>query len=196
MLYSVFCFLVCIGCPDGFTCCATAWGVCICTHPTWKRCCTRIPDPICEAENVACLVLKEPIKLALRAAEEVVDASRHTLEVAKAGLAIPEAALIVAEQGVVVAQAAVDGIEAAYAAGLKAAEFIANLGLNGLISIRQISFDISLDAAFSGSFSGSVKAVFLGAAEVTISFDINLYDITSMVKQLVDQIGDGLSSLF
>ena len=189
-------FLACIGCPDGFTCCGTVWGVCVCTHPTWDSCCTRIPDPICEAENLACLALKEPIKLALSAAEEIVDASRHTLEVAKAGLYIPEAGLLAAEQAVNAAQGVLDGIEAAYAAGLKAAEFIAKLGINGLISIREISFDVSLDAAAGGSFSGSVRAVFVGAAEVTISFNINLYDITSMVKQLVDEIGDGLSSLF
>jgi hypothetical protein len=134
--------------------------------------------------------------LALRGAEELVDSSRVTLEAAKAALAVPEAALIVAEQGVNVAKAAVDGVEAAFAAGLKAAEFIAKLGLNGLISIREISFDVNLDAAAGGSFSGSVTAVFGGAAEVTISFNINLYDITSMVTQLVDRIGDGLSSLF
>ena len=189
-------FPVCIGCPDGFTCCGTVWGVCVCTHPTWDSCCTRIPDPICEAENVACLALKEPIKLALRAAEEIVDSSRVTLEAAKAALAIPEAGLIVAEEGVGIAEKAVEGVEAAFAAGLKAAEFIAKLGLNGLISIREISFDVSLGSASGGSFSGSVTAVFGGASEVTISFNINLYDITSMVKQLVDEIGDGLSSLF
>ena len=55
---------------------------------------------------------------------------------------------------------------------------------------------MGLDSAARGSFSGSVRAVFAGAAETTISFNINLYDITSMVKQLVDHIGDGLSSLF
>ena len=188
--------LVCIGCPGPWTCCGTAWGVCVCTIPTWNSCCIRKSDPICEAENAACLALKEPIKLALRAAEEVVDASRVRVETAKANIDIQEAVLIVAEQGVVVAQAAVDEIEAAYAAGLKAAEFIAKLGINGLISIREISFDVSLDAASGGAFSGSVRAVFVGAAEVTLSFNINLYDITSMVKQLVDEIGDGLSSLF
>ena len=94
------------------------------------------------------------------------------------------------------AETTLSGIEAAFAAGLKAAEFVASVGLNGLISIREISFDVSLDVASGGSFSGSVRAVFGGAAEVTISFNINVYDITSMVKQLVDEIGDGLSSLF
>ena len=132
----------------------------------------------------------------MSAAEEAVDSSRVTLDATKAALAIPEGALVAAEQGVNVAQTALDGIKAAYAAGLKAAEFIARLGLNGLISIREISFDVSLDVAAGGSFSGSVRAVFAGAAEVTISFNINLYDITSMVTQLVNRIGDGLSSLF
>lgn len=113
-------------------------------HPTWDGCCSRISDPICETENVACLVLKEPIKLALRGAEELVDASRHTLEVAKAAFAVSEGALIAAEQGVVAAQTTVDGVEAAYSVGLKTAEFIAKLGINGLISIRKISFDVSL----------------------------------------------------
>ena len=172
------------------------WGACVCTHPTWDSCCTRIPDPICEAANLACLALKEPIKLALSAAEEIVDASRYTLEVAKAGLYIPEAGLLAAEGAVIVAENAVDGIEAAYAAGLKAAEFIAKLGLNGLISIREITFDTRLDAASGGSFSGSIRAVFVGAAEVNVSLSINLYDITAMVKELVEYIGDGLSSLF
>ena len=172
------------------------WGACVCTRPRWNSCCFRSPDPICEAENAACLALKEPIKAALSAAEKVVDSSRVTLDAAKAALTLPKGALAAAEQGVNVAQTALDGIKAAYAAGLKAAEFIARLGLNGLISIREISFDVSLDVAAGGAFSGSVRAVFAGAAEVTISFNINLYDITSMVTQLVNRIGDGLSSLF
>lgn len=124
------------------------------------------------------------------------DASRYSLEVAKAGLYIPEAALEVAEQTVAAASFALEGVEAAFAAGLKAAEFIAKLGLNGLISIREISFDTSLDAASGGSFSGSIRAVFLGAAEVTVSLHVNLYDISAMVKEIVEYIGDGLSSLF
>ena len=145
---------------------------------------------------MACLALKEPIKLALSLAEEVVDGSRFTLEVAKAGLEIPQLVLAAARETVTVAELAVDGVEAAFKAGLQAAEFIVRVGLNGLISIREISFDVSLSAAAGGAFSGSITAVFLGSAEVTISFNINLHDILSMVTQLVDQIGDGLSSLF
>ena len=145
---------------------------------------------------MACLALKEPIKLALTAAEEIVDGSRFTLEIAKAGLELPQRALLAARETVTLAEVAVDGIEALYAAGLQAAEFIASVGLNGLISIREISFDVSLSAAAGGSFSGSVTAVFLGSAEVTISFSIDLYNIISMVTQLADYIGDGLSSLF
>ena len=188
--------LVCVGCPDGFTCCGTVWGTCVCTRPKWNSCCFRSPDPICEAENAACLALKEPIKASLSLAEKAVDASRVTLEVAKAALIAAEGPLAAAEQSVNAAQGVLDGIEAAYAAGLKAADFIAKLGINGLISIREISFDVSLGVASGGSFSGSVTAVFGGAAEVTVSFNINLYDITSMAKELAGHIGNQLSSLF
>ena len=57
---------------------------------------------ICATESVACLALKE---LTLWRAEELIDASRNTLKVAKAALAVPEGALIAAEQGVIAAQA-------------------------------------------------------------------------------------------
>ena len=71
------------------------------SHLGWPLFGSRISDPTYETKNVACLVLKEPI---LWEAEELVDASRHTLEVAKAALALPKGALIVSEQGVIVAQ--------------------------------------------------------------------------------------------
>ena len=140
----------CLGCPDGFTCCARVWGECVFECPTWNNCCTRIPDPVCEAENLACLALKEPIELVLKGAEEVVDASRHTLEVAS--LIVPEGALVVVQGAVDVAEGAVEGVLKSYAAGLKAAEFIAKLGINGIISIRRISFSTALDTAAGGSF--------------------------------------------
>ena len=134
------------------------------SHLGWPLFGSRIS--VYETKNVACLVLKEPI---LWGAEEFVDASRHTLEVAKAALALPEGALIVSEQGVVAAQVIVDRAEATFSAGLKAAaaEFIAKLGINSLISIQKISFDVSLDAISGGSFSGSVTAVFAGASEAS-----------------------------
>lgn len=168
----------------------------MCYRPSWNGCCTRISDPVCEAENAACVALKEPIRLAFRGAEELIDSSRHTLEVANAGIIVLQQGVSAAELGLRGAQEAVDGVERAYAAGLQAADFLARLGVNGLISIRRISFDVELDAAARGSFSGSVTARFAGAAETTISLNIDLYDIASMARQLAGRIGDGLSSLF
>ena len=142
------------------------------------------------------MALKEPIKLALRAAEEVVDSSRVTLDAAKAALIPLEAAVAAAREAVNVAEQTLEGLKVTFAAALQAANAIANFGLNGLISIREISFSANLDVAAGGSFSGSVRAVFAGAAEATVSLNINLYDITAMARQLADHVGDGFSSLF
>ena len=192
----LFCPTVCVGCTDGVTCCGKAWGKCVCYRPAWNSCCTRVPDPACEAENTACLALKEPIELALRGAEELVDSTRSTLDAAKAALVPLEAAVDAAQLTVDGAEETLRGVQAAFAVGLQAANAIANFGLNGLVSIREISFNARLDVAAGGSFSGSVRAVFAGAAETTVSFDVNLYDITSMARQLAEHIGSGFSSLF
>ena len=94
------------------------------------------------------------------------------------------------------AEQALEGVKQAFAIGLQAANAIAKYGLNGLISIREISFNANLDVAAGGSFSGSVRAVFAGAAETTVSININIRDIKSMAKQLADHIRNGFSSLF
>ena len=190
------CSIVCVGCPDGVTCCKKAWGKCVCWRPGWNSCCTRTPDPVCEGENAACLALKEPIKLSLRAAEEALDSSRETLNAANAAIIPLEEALNAAQVAVNGAKAAVKGVQTTFAVGLDAANTIANVGLNGLISIREISFNARLDVAAGGSFSGSVRAAFLGAAETTVSINVNLYDITSMAMELTNHVGSGFSSLF
>ena len=187
----------CVPCPTGTTCCGTCcWGTCICYRPTFGDCCTSVPDPICEAEKVACIGLKEPLKAALTVAERVVDESRGVLDAAKAALIPLQAAVDAARVLVDGAEAALEGVKQAFAVGLQAANAIANFGLNGLISIREISFNANLDVAAGGSFSGSVRAVFAGAAETTVSININIRDIKSMAKQLADHIRNGFSSLF
>ena len=191
-----FALAVCVGCPGGWTCCGTVWGTCVCTHPTWNSCCYSVSDPVCEAANAACIALKETVKTALSGAKLLVDQSRHALEVAQAALVALQQAAAAAQTAVDGAQATLDGLNAAFSVALDAANAIANLGLNGLISIREISFTANLDVAAGGAFSGSVRAVFAGAAEVTISLNINLYDITSMAKELAGHIGSGFSSLF
>lgn len=187
---------VCTGCFDGTTCCGTAWGHCVCRRPRWNGCCHRVSDPTCEAQNAACEALREPIRLALRGAEALIDSTRQSLQVANAAISGLQQAVNEAERGVRVAQEAVNVVETNYAAGLQAAGLISRLGLGGLISIQEISFDVDLATAADGSFSGSVTAAFAGAAETTVSLHVNLHDITSMARQLVSHIGNHLSSLF
>ena len=118
------------------------------------------------------------------------------MDAAKAALIPLQAAVTAAQATVDGAEEALEGVKAAFAVGLQAANAIANFGLNGLISIQEISFGANLDVAAGGSFSGSVMAVFAGAAETTVSISINLHDIISMAKQLADHIGSEFSSLF
>ena len=122
--------------------------------------------------------------------------AQGTLNAAKTALIPLQVAVTAAQTVVDGAKEALEGVKTGFAVGLDAANVIANFGLNGLISIREISFSANLDVAAGGSFSGSVRAVFAGAVETTVSININLHDITSMAKQLVDHIGSGFSSLF
>ena len=123
-------------------------------------------------------------------------AASKSLEAAKAALIPLEGAVHTAQLALTAAEATLSGVQAAQAVGFQAFNDIARFGLNGLISIREIRFDVSLDAAAGGSFSGSVRAVFLGAAETTVNVNVNLYDITSTARELANYIGNGFSSLF
>lgn len=172
------------------------WGRCVCIRPKFGDCCKSVPDAVCHATNAACNGLKVPIRVSLRAAEAVVNTARGTLHAAKHALISLQAVVRVAQAALIGAHHAVVGVQRAFAVGLIAANTVARFGVNGLISIREISFRINLDVAARGSFSGSVKAVFAGAAEKTFYLNINLRDITSMAKQLANHIGKGFSSLF
>ncbi len=83
-----------------------------------------------------------------------------------------------------------------YRFGTRAAAEIAKFGLKGLISIHAITFDVSLSTADGGTFSGSIRASFLKQAKVSVRATINLWDIPAIAKNLADNIGSGLSSLF
>ena len=123
-------------------------------------------------------------------------AASKSLEAAKAALVPLRAAVTAARATLTAVETALSGVEAAQAVGLQAFNDIARFGLNGLISIREISFNARLDVAAGGAFPGSVRAVFLGAAETTVPVNVNLHDITAMARQLADHIGNGYSSLF
>ena len=123
-------------------------------------------------------------------------AASATLDVATAAIGGLEQAVSEAEGGVRNAEQAVSDVQTTHAAGLQVLSHIQTVGLDALINIREISFDVELAAASSGSFSASITAVFGGTAETTVSLNVNLYDIPSMARELAEHIGSGLSSLF
>ena len=187
---------VCIGCPTCCDCCGRVWGVCICAEPGWDSCCTRITDPICIAGNGLCEGLRATAYAALTIAEETVNAAQGSLKVAEGVLEAAKAVVSTAKYSLDAANGILEAAQVTYQVGTDVAGRIASFGLNGLVNIREISFDVDLSAASGGSFSGSVRAVFLGQAEVTVSLSVNLRDIVSMAKQLAERIGDGFASLF
>ncbi len=118
------------------------------------------------------------------------------MDIANAALTAAQGTVTVAQSSLDLANLALSAVEQTYRIGTMAANEIAKVGLNGLISIREITFDVSLSAANGGTFSGSVRASFVGQAEVSASATINLRDIAAIAKDLADNIGSGLSSLF
>lgn len=196
MLFFLSIVKACVPCPKGTTCCGKVWGRCVCRRPKFGKCCARVPDAACHAKNAGCYALKKPIQASLRAAKAIINTARHTLDAANAALIPLQGAVKTAQVAVKGAEQALRGVKAAFAVGLKASNIIAKVGLNGLISIREIRFRASLAVAAGGSFSGSVRARFAGAAETTVRLRINLRNVKSMAKQLVNRIGKGFSSLF
>ena len=186
----------CVPCPKGTTCCGHVWGKCICRRPKFGSCCASVPDAACHAKNAGCYALKKPIQASLRAAKAIVNTARHTLDAANAALIPLQGAVKAAQVAVKGAEQALRGVKAAFAVGLKASNIIAKVGLNGLISIREIRFRASLAVAAGGSFTGSVRARFAGTAEMTVRLSINLHNVKSMAKQLANHIRKGFSSLF
>jgi hypothetical protein len=186
----------CIPCPKGTTCCGKVWGRCVCRRPKFGKCCSSVPNAACHAKNAGCYALKKPIQASLRGARAIINTARHTLNAANAALVPLRGAVKAAQLAVKGAEQGLRGVKAAFAVGLKASNIIAKVGLNGLISIREIRFRASLAVASGGSFSGSVRARFAGAAETTVRLRINLRNVKSMAKQLVSRIGSGFSRLF
>ncbi len=152
-----------------------------------------MPNPICGAANLACECLKATARVAL---QKVVDSSRIALDAANGILIAAIKSVDVSTVSLDIAVLALETASQISRLGTEAASAIASVGVNGLISIRDISFDVSLSTAYSGSFAVSVRASFLGKADITVRINTDLSDITSIAKQLVGYVGSGLSNLF
>ena len=138
----------------------------------------------------------ETLREAARAAQGLVQLARESLNFAELILDAAQEIVDVARLTLDAANAALDTARATYQVGADAALTIAQVGINGLVSIREISFDVELSVADGGAFAASIQASFLGQADVTLSVNINLRDITATARNLADQIGNEFSSLF
>ena len=184
---------VCIGCPSGWVCCGSAWGVCICTHPGWDSCCTRIPDPICIVANAACGVLKEPIIFILRGAEKIVDSSRFTLDIAKGFLSGAQGVVSAARATLDVVIAALDGVKSAYRVGVNALSALADFALTKIININEMYFNVALSAASGGRFACRVKGTLVGQS-LDASFDFDTNDVLGIAKSIGERAVSGISN--
>ena len=192
-MYNVFSlYTVCIGCPSGWVCCGRVWGACICTHPGWDSCCTRITDPICAVANAACWLLKKPIDLILQVAIVVVDKSRHLLDIAKAALSVVQGFVYAAKGILQGAIGFLEGVKVTYRVGVNAVSALASFVLTQIINIREIYFKVGLSAASGGAFQCRIKGVLMGNnLDVSLQFDTR--NIWSLVKNLAERAVSGLS---
>lgn len=179
----------------GKKCCKKIFNRCVCWKPNIKTCCKQVPDVVCNSKNAACKAAQKTYKTSLRAAEGAVDTTRNTLKKATNALDAANVAFDAAQRSLTAIKATLEGVKKNFATGLKASEFIVSYGLNGLIVIRKIAFDVSLAVADGGRFSGSLSATILGK-DVNRSVDIHLRSIMDIAKSIADTIGNGFSSLF
>ena len=185
-------FPVCIGCPSGWVCCGRVWGACVCTHPGWDSCCTRITDPLCLAANAACALLKKPLDLVLQGVIKVVDNSRWTLDVAKGVLSAAQGVITAAKKTLDLAIAALDVVKATYRIGVNAISALTRFVLTKIINIRELYFKVQLSKASGGVFQCRVKGVLMGQ-NINLSLEINTKDIMSIARSLAEKAVRGIS---
>ena len=150
---------------------------------------------MCEAERAGCIAIRETASLVLRAAEALVDQSRHVLDVAIAALEVAKGIVNAAELPFDAAVAALEVVRQTYRVGVEAGNQIARFGLGGVVNLKEITFDVLLSAAAEGSFGGSVRGCLAGN-NVQLDININLHDVVAIARQIADHVISGLSSVF
>ena len=186
---------MCVPSPCGTTCVARAWGRCVLVRPTFSSCCFRAPDVPCQTRRAACIALRETATAALKAAQQIVDKSRVTLDAAKGVLEGAKVAVNAARHSLDVAKAVLEAAKQTYKAGVEAASALTRFALNDLFNIKEITFDVKLSVANGGSFACRVSARILGK-NVNVSLQFNVRNISLIAKQLADKAIGGLSSFF
>ena len=194
-LITVFFPAVCVGCASGWECCGEAWGKCICTHPGWDNCCSRIDDPICVAANAGCALLKEPLDLILQGVAAFVDESRIVLEAAKAALSVAQGFVSAAKGTLDIAIAGLTAVRATYRAGVEALSAFANFALTEIINIREMYFKVALSVADSGEFQCRVKGVLMGN-NIDLDLEFDIRNPLDLAKSLGEKAISGIANFF
>ena len=176
-------------------CDARAWGKCVIGHPTWNGCCRRITDPVCVTKNAGCYLLKKPLDLALVVAIKVVDASKHSLDVAKGILSVAQGVVNAAKKTLDVAIAFLEGIKRAYRTGVSALSALTKFALTQIINIREMYFKVGLSVANGGSFQCRIKGVLMGKS-ISVNLSVNVRNPLQVGKQLAERAISGLSNFF
>ena len=166
----------------------------VCVNCIFTRCCFR--DISCDAQNGVCNEANAAIHAAIRGAEGALRAAQGTLNGANRALDGARDAVNAARRSLNAANAVLDTARRVHAVGSRAATLITRFTLSGLLSIREISFDVALGDANGASFGVSVRASFLEAPETTLRVTINLRDLGGIARDLANHIGEGFSSLF
>eukprot|EP00058_Branchiostoma_floridae_P023925 XP_002609415.1 hypothetical protein BRAFLDRAFT_124626 [Branchiostoma floridae] len=130
--------------------------------------------------------------LAMKAAREIVDKSRILLDAAI--LILKGAEEFVDKSRVIldVAEGFLEGVKQANRFGAAVAKKVAGAVLGGIIDIQEIGFSVKLAVAQSGHFRGWIKVAFFGGSPKEFRFDINLPSIEDMVSALVDMVRNAL----
>ena len=166
--------------------------MCICTHPGWDRCCTRITDPICVIANTACAALKIPLDLILKGAIKIVNAGRVTLDIAKGFLTAAQGVVNLAKKPLDLAIKALDAVRIAYRVGVNALSALTNFVLTKIINIKEMYFKVELSAANGGKFQCRVKGVLFGK-NINVQLSFNTKNILSIAKSLAERAVKGIS---
>jgi len=94
------------------------------------------------------------------------------------------------------AKKAFDKVKKAFKTGLRILKYIFKHGLGGIVNIRRLWFDVSLDRASLGKFAGGIDVHFFGRYKLKIRISFNLRHIARLAKNLFKKIFRRIKRIF
>ena len=94
------------------------------------------------------------------------------------------------------ARKAFEWVKRAFKTGLKIVKYIFKHGLGGIINIRRLWFDVSLDRASLGKFAGGIHLQFFGRYQLKLNISFNLRHIARLAKNLFKKVVRRIKRIF